>query len=549
MRLFLIILLALLTTACGEDPPIFFAPAPDTAPTDTDGDSNASDVSDDMRGDVAVDVSSDLGEDADVGRDADATEDALPDSVGDVGEDATVDTEPDVGPDAEPDLIEDAGRDAVEDIEPDVIPDVAPDVFPDIEPDVAPDLIPDVAPDVIPDVAPDVIPDVEPDLIPDVEPDLIPDVEPDLDPGCTSVATLRAAPLGVVDARLCDVVVTYVSPFGFFVQEQRRTGPAINVFEDAGGWSNPDGLAPGDVVSFDVFETGEFRGMEQVVLRGAVAVERGAFDVESLVQDLSASGTRASEAVESELVRVVDAEVTSVSGRDVGLRYSGIDAELRVDDSGAFCVGMTLGVTGVVTENSPELTHRIQAWFLDDFELGEGDCVSDFPMAGLDDLLINEVLADPPTLGDANCDGERHSSEDEFIEVVNVSDRAVSLLGITVEDAVMVRHTFGAASELLAGQAVVVFGGGDPSCSFGGAAIERASSGSLGFSNDGDSITLAGPDGIIDTMTYAPAAANDTSVVLDPELNTAGAYSSHDEIAPDGSAFSPGTRIDGSSFP
>ena len=294
MQLFTIVPLA----ACGEDPPVFFLPSGDP----TDGSSDAgSDPRDVGEPDLVV---RDIGEDADAEVEKDLDTSDEPEEDADVELDADTDVAEDLEtPDAE------VGEDA----------DVQLDA--DVEPDA------DIEPDASPDVEPDVVPDAEPDAIPDVEPDAIPDA----DPGCTSIGDLRVTPLGFVDATLCDVVITYVSPFGFFVQEPRRTGPAINIFEDAGGWLNPEAFAPGDVVSMPVSETGEVRGMEQVIAHGRVTIDRGVVDVETLVQDLTATRTLPSEANESELGRITDAEVTDISGRDLIVRYAGLDAEARVE--------------------------------------------------------------------------------------------------------------------------------------------------------------------------------------------------------------------------
>ena len=51
-------------------------------------------------------------------------------------------------------------------------------------------------------------------------------------------------------------------------------------------------------------------------------------------------------------------------------------------------------------------------------------------------VVINEVLADPPQgqEGDANGDGSRHSSEDEFVEIMNIGKQAVHIGGWQLAD-------------------------------------------------------------------------------------------------------------------
>lgn len=104
-------------------------------------------------------------------------------------------------------------------------------------------------------------------------------------------------------------------------------------------------------------------------------------------------------------------------------------------------------------------------------------------------VIINEVLADPPAdaAGDINKDGNRNSSEDEFVELFNNSSATQDLSGWTLADAKKARHVFPEGTTLAAQQHLVVFGGGDL------ANVEKAqpaSSGRLDLNNMGDVITL-----------------------------------------------------------
>ena len=112
-------------------------------------------------------------------------------------------------------------------------------------------------------------------------------------------------------------------------------------------------------------------------------------------------------------------------------------------------------------------------------------------------VVINEVLADPPTGtdGDANHDGTRDSAQDEFVELVNSTGAAINVSGWTVRthsttsSTETVRHTFAASTLLPAGEAMLVFGGGafisnDPL--FGCAQVVKASSGGLSLTNGGN---------------------------------------------------------------
>lgn len=158
-------------------------------------------------------------------------------------------------------------------------------------------------------------------------------------------------------------------------------------------------------------------------------------------------------------------------------------------------------------------------------------------------VIINEVLADPPMdlAGDANGDGVRSFSDDEFVELVNVSAEAVDLSGYTISDGVRVRFTFPAGTLLEAGQAAVVFGGGTPT---GFIAATFTTTDGLGLTNTGDSVTLADAEGnVVDEMSFGTEGGNDRSLTRaidgDPEASF---------IAHPTSAHSAGRKSDGAEF-
>ena len=89
------------------------------------------------------------------------------------------------------------------------------------------------------------------------------------------------------------------------------------------------------------------------------------------------------------------------------------------------------------------------------------------------DVLINEFLADPalsntdPTVGDANHDGVRDASQDEFIELVNTTSHDIDISGYRIftrsTGSDTLRHVFAAGTILRSCSAIVVFGGGEAS--------------------------------------------------------------------------------------
>jgi predicted extracellular nuclease len=173
--------------------------------------------------------------------------------------------------------------------------------------------------------------------------------------------------------------------------------------------------------------------------------------------------------------------------------------------------------------------------------------------------IINEIHADPALdtecpgfglpvpCGDANGDGVRDSSDDEFIEIYNATGVDQNIGGWTVSDAVSVRHTFPTNTLVPADCAVVVFGG-SATGQFGGAVAQGASTGTLGFNNGGDTLTFATDLGAIQaTEGYGGEGGNNQSLTRSPDLS--GAFTAHSTAAGSGGAlFSPGTKLDGTMF-
>jgi len=119
----------------------------------------------------------------------------------------------------------------------------------------------------------------------------------------------------------------------------------------------------------------------------------------------------------------------------------------------------------------------------------------------------------------------------------------------------------------MAGQAIVVFGGGDVTAltdlglanvSFDTSNAEDASlEFRLSLNNDGDHVWLYAADGstVIDGVAYGDAdfsatneAIFDASMVLDPDVYGS-AYTHHKYATDSAGDYSPGTLADGSEFP
>jgi hypothetical protein len=165
-------------------------------------------------------------------------------------------------------------------------------------------------------------------------------------------------------------------------------------------------------------------------------------------------------------------------------------------------------------------------------------------------FLINEVLYDPASedAGDANGDGTRDANDDEFIEFFN-SGPQLDLSGYTISDASQLRHTFPSGTILGVNKVLVLFGGGNPTGTFGGALVQTASEGSLNMSNSGDFMTLSDTNGnVVSTFDVEPLSNNpDEAYTRNPDLT--GDFIQHSKIPEANSKlFSPGTKLDGSSF-
>ncbi|MEM9052507.1 MAG: lamin tail domain-containing protein [Bacteroidota bacterium] len=168
-------------------------------------------------------------------------------------------------------------------------------------------------------------------------------------------------------------------------------------------------------------------------------------------------------------------------------------------------------------------------------------------------FIINEVLYDPPggLEGDANGDGTRDPNQDEFIEMVNISAAPLDISGWKFYDAESLEidqpsHLVPPGTIIQPGKAFVVFGGGSPTGSFGGAIVQVASGGQLNMNNSGDFVTVTdADDNIIQEFDVEPLSNNpDESYTRNPDLT--GEFEQHNDNTP--LLYSPGMRIDGTSF-
>ncbi len=181
------------------------------------------------------------------------------------------------------------------------------------------------------------------------------------------------------------------------------------------------------------------------------------------------------------------------------------------------------------------------------------------PAAG--DLAINEFLAFDGSQAaggaDSNCDASFTNADDEFVELVNVSNKTLDLTGVTISDSLQVEFTFGATTNLgtgtltlAPGKAVTVWAGGVPACPgvtnwFTPVATQHT----LSLNDGGDTITVktAGATPVtIATTTYGQATIA-TSFNLSPDV-TGTVYALHTAVAGAVGKISPGKKANNTAF-
>jgi len=131
-------------------------------------------------------------------------------------------------------------------------------------------------------------------------------------------------------------------------------------------------------------------------------------------------------------------------------------------------------------------------------------CQSAFGQAG--SVVINELLAAPAS--DVNGDGFAHSTQDEFIEIVNTTTGSLDISSWTISDLAGVRHVFPSGTVLGSQTAVIVFGGGSIVAPIPGL-LQTASSGTLSLNNSSEQVYLKDVIGtVMDTIAYTSSISD-----------------------------------------
>ncbi len=193
------------------------------------------------------------------------------------------------------------------------------------------------------------------------------------------------------------------------------------------------------------------------------------------------------------------------------------------------------------------------------------------------DLKLNEVFPNPGTTtanGDSNGDAAAVEPQDEFVEIVNVSNAYIDMTGCIVHDATTITasnpawFTFNlpAGQRHLAliapGRAILIFGGGAPSAARRAAGRTKVHAGAAGTNpsssrfNNGSSSSPPGT--VVDTVrvtlastnlmleNYVEPVPNGASITRNPDVT--GALVDHSTVTP-GTNFTPGTKVGGQPFP
>ena len=169
-------------------------------------------------------------------------------------------------------------------------------------------------------------------------------------------------------------------------------------------------------------------------------------------------------------------------------------------------------------------------------------------------LLLNEVLYDPSNSGldgDANGDGEYVHNEDEFVELVNVSNSNLDISGYEFYDNTnlisgMPNHVVPPGTILPSMKAYVVFGGGIPTGDFGGAIVHTASASVLNLNNSSDTLTIKNDIGETVIVFDVEALSNNPNESYSRLPDICGDFVQHNSTSL--GLFSPGKKSNGDPF-
>lgn len=179
--------------------------------------------------------------------------------------------------------------------------------------------------------------------------------------------------------------------------------------------------------------------------------------------------------------------------------------------------------------------------------------VSPPPVLGYTPMVINEVLYDPSNSsldGDANGDGTYDQEGDAFIEFINTDAVNYDMSGYMIWDDTTsgsLIYTIPSGTIIPPGGALVVFGGGTPTGTFGGATVLSVGGASgLSLNNSGEIITVFNTSNEPVLTFDSDALSNNPNESYTRNPDVTGNFEQHNDNTP--LLFSPGTEVDGTPF-
>jgi uncharacterized protein (TIGR03437 family) len=343
-----------------------------------------------------------------------------------------------------------------------------------------------------------------------------------------------------VNGRAAEILFVSPEQINFLVPRQTEIGTAEVVVTNSENFAS-HGTATTLRAAPGVFtKSGDGSGLG--VILSSDLLQEGPFDPSDGKLRLTIFATGARNSSQNSIVmggRIVNAESVIPSPDMPGLDE--VDVLVPRDLRGA-------GTVDLLVQSDGRASNPVSVTF-------SGDAIRD--------VLINEALTDPPDgiAGDANHDGVRDSSDDEFVELVNTTTHDIDISGYqllsrsssTTTD--ILRHTFAVGTILPACSAAVVFGGGtfnpnDPA--FAGALAVKTTSGGLSLTNGGGAITLRDSSGVIITSLAwggSTGLNGDANQSMTRSPDVTGNFVLHQAADGNGGrSFSPGTKASGAAF-
>lgn len=220
-----------------------------------------------------------------------------------------------------------------------------------------------------------------------------------------------------------------------------------------------------------------------------------------------------------------------------------LDCSRSADCASGFCVsGRCVDLDAGPTDAGSVVRYLDVPYSTTDARSPSGPACSDAVSPTAAHLVLNEVLVNVPAgpSGDANGDGVRDPYDDEFVELVSLTDRPVDMSRVQIKSGDRVRFAFGAFC-LPPAESVVVFGGGSVGSSMPGNVI--VSPDRFAFGNEGGRVAVTGPAGSIGVLDYGRAPP--ASYTRTPQL-VGDRWADHREVGD--LPFSPGRCASGTSL-